>query len=305
METLRINLRQLEAFAATAEQESFTLAAQELYLTQSTVSAHIAALERALGARLIVRGARRRVTLTPEGKQTYRMARDILSRCRRLEALAGEDTGELSVGASTVPAQYLLPSIMAGFSQKNEDCRYVVKRDDSAGIHRLLADGMVRLGFVGAALDPKNYVYHTLTEDRLVLITAANDRFCGLRERGVSGRELLDEPMLLREETSGTERAMEAYLRRTGIPADALRVVARMENPESIKKSVARGMGVAVISQLAVREETAAGSLLEFDLDPEGVYRKIYVMWRKGVVLTRLEQSFAAYARAAAKAGNV
>ena len=72
---LEINLKQLEAFVTTAEYASFTKAAEALYLTQSTVSAHINALEEILQMRLIQRGARRRVQLTPEGKQAYNMAK--------------------------------------------------------------------------------------------------------------------------------------------------------------------------------------------------------------------------------------
>ena len=75
---LNINLKQLEAFVATAEFSSFTKAAEILYLTQSTVSAHISALENGLGVRLIRRGARQRVVLTKEGELVYREAKDIL-----------------------------------------------------------------------------------------------------------------------------------------------------------------------------------------------------------------------------------
>lgn len=78
---LNINLKQLEAFVATAEYSSFTKAAEELFLTQSTVSSHVSALETTLGVRLIQRSARQRVALTKEGEVVYREARDILDRC--------------------------------------------------------------------------------------------------------------------------------------------------------------------------------------------------------------------------------
>ena len=83
---LKINLKQLEAFVATAEFSSFTKASEELFLTQSTVSSHISALERILGVRLIQRGSRRRVQLTQEGKHAYEMAKEILNRCQTLRS---------------------------------------------------------------------------------------------------------------------------------------------------------------------------------------------------------------------------
>ena len=105
-----INLKQLEAFVSTADCASFTRAAEELYLTQSTVSSHISALEQQLNVRLIHRGARRRVRLTAEGERAYEMAKDILTRCQALQEFStAEEKSQLTLGASSVPAQYLLP----------------------------------------------------------------------------------------------------------------------------------------------------------------------------------------------------
>ena len=84
---LNINLKQLEAFVATAEYSSFTKAAEELFLTQSTVSSHISTLEKTLGIRLMQRSARQRVALTEEGERVYRDAKDILERCQALQDL--------------------------------------------------------------------------------------------------------------------------------------------------------------------------------------------------------------------------
>ena len=200
---LRINLKQLEAFVATAEFSSFTKAAEELFLTQSTVSAHIGALENALGIRLIQRGARQRVTLTKEGERVYREAREILDRCQGLEDMKSQDRErQLVIGASSVPGQCLMPEIMGDFLEKFPDCHYVQLRGDSARIHEYLAAGKANLGFVGIASNPKEYHYHSVAEDRLVLITPNQPAFRTLQEQGVSGLSLLDRPMILREENS-------------------------------------------------------------------------------------------------------
>ena len=299
---LKINLKQLEAFTATAEYGSFTRAAEELYLTQSTVSAHILALEETLGVQLILRGARRKLTLTEEGRRVYGAARDILDRCRLLQdPESTAQGGELSVGASTAPAQYLLPGLLSGFFQRYGDSRFLLRRGDSAQVHSLLTQGEVRIGVVGGALDRRMFTYQTLCDDRLVLVTAATERFRALKAQGLYGRDLLDEPFIVREETSGTRRVTEEYWKKHGISQDRMRVVACMDNPEAIRRSVAEGMGVSVMSELSVREEANAGKLLPFDLDESGFFRRIYLVWRKDVSLTRMEQAFVTYLRSELK----
>lgn len=293
---LEINLKQLEAFVTTAEFSSFTKAAEALYLTQSTVSAHINSLEQVLGVRLIQRGSRRRVQLTTEGKQAYDMAKEILNRCQSLQNLGNTiEQCQLAVGASSVPSQYLVPELMSGFLSKNPDSRYVLQRGDSDKIHRLLKQGDVRIGFVGAAQDRENYNYHVVTGDRLVLITANTESYRKLKYSGTSGRQLLHEPMILREVSSGTRKAMEAYLNRLGVPVRSLDLVAQIDNTEAIKSSVSRGIGVSVVSELTVREELESGKLLSFDLDSGGLFRNIYLTWRKDIVLTSVEKKFVDY----------
>lgn len=293
---MEINLKQLQAFVTTVENSSFTRAAQMLDLTQSTVSAHISALEENLGVRLIQRGSRRRIQLTQEGRQAYDLAREILSRCETLQNLSHIfEKNQLSVGASSVPAQYLLPELMSGFLTQYPDSRYVLTRGDSTRIHELLSGGEIRIGFVGAVSDREKCHYHAITGDRLVLITANNDFFGQLKLRGANGRELLTQPMILREETSGTRRAMETYLHRCNIPMRSLNLIAQIDNTEAIKSSVSRGIGVSVVSELTVREDVAAGRLLSFDLDAGGVFRNIYLSWRKDILLTDVEEKFVRY----------
>ena len=295
---LEINLKQLEAFVTTAEYSSFTKAAEALYLTQSTVSAHINSMEQILGVRLIQRGSRRRVQLTTEGRQAYDMAKEILNRCQTLQNLGNViEQCQLTVGASSVPSQYLVPELMSGFLSKNPDSRYMLQRGDSEKIHRLLKQGDVRIGFVGAAQNRDQYHYHVVAGDRLVLITANTERYRKLKKSGTTGRQLLHEPIILREVSSGTRKAMEAYLNRLGIPVRSLNLVAQIDNTEAIKSTVSRGIGVSVVSELTVREELESGKLLSFDLDSGGLFRSIYLCWRKDIVLTSAEKKFVEYVR--------
>ena len=290
---LKINLKQLEAFVATAEFSSFTKASEELLLKQSTVSSHINALESALGLRLILRGARQRVSLTPEGELIYREARDILDRCLALQEFKSQHSeNQLVIGASSVPGQCLLPEIMGDYLTICPDCRYVQLRGDSIRIHEFLAQRKANLGFVGIAADPKAYHYHPVAEDRLVLITANKEPYQSLHRQGASGLDLLHKPLILRERYSGTRQEMERYLLRLQIDPEKLNVIAQIDNPEAIRSSVSRGLGVSVMSVLAAREYLLSGRLLSFELGNQGAFRKIYLTWRKDAILSPAEQHF-------------
>ena len=290
---LKINLKQLEAFVATAEFSSFTKASEELFLTQSTVSSHISALESTLGVRLIQRSARQRVMLTKEGERVYREAKDILDRCQTLQDLKNQTrSNHLVIGASSVPGQCLTPEILGDFLDICPDCHYVQLRGDSIRIHQYLAQGKANLGFVGVAANPKEYHYHPIAEDRLVLITANKEPFRSLHSSGISGLELLDNPMILREENSGTRQEMEQFLRSQQIDPKDLHVVAQIDNPEAIRSSVSRGLGVSIMSVLAARDYLQTGRLLSFELGDRGAFRKIYLAWRKDALLSGPEQKF-------------
>ena len=290
---LKINLKQLEAFVLTAEFRSFTKAAEALYLTQSTVSSHVSALEATLELRLFRRGARQRVALTEAGERIYQEAREILNRCQALQDSSKHDrTTRLVIGASTVPGQCLLPELMARFLQQQPRTSFVQLLGDSLQIHAYLASEKAGLGFVGTAADPSQYHYHPVAEDRLVLITANREPYRTLHRQGVSGQSLLHHPMILREENSGTRQEMERFLLCQGISPEELRVVAQIDNPEAIRSGVSRGLGVSVMSVLAAGEDLRSGRLLAFELGDEGAHRTIYLTWRKDAFLTAMEQKF-------------
>ena len=290
---LNINLKQLEAFVTTAEYSSFTKAAEELFLTQSTVSSHISALEKTLGVRLIQRSARQRVTLSKEGEQVYRDAKEILDRCQALQDLKKQnDQNQLVIGASSVPGQCLMPEIMSDYLACCPDCHYIQLRGDSSRIHEFLAQRKANLGFVGIAANPKEYNYHPVAEDRLVLITANKEPYRTLHRQDASGLDLLHMPMILREENSGTRQEMERYLRNLQIAPEQMNVVAQIDNPEAIRSSVSRGLGISIMSVLAAREYLLSQRLLSFELGDQGAFRKIYLCWRKDALLSPGEQKF-------------
>lgn len=288
---LDISIRQLEVFVATAEYCSFTKAAEDLHLTQPTVSMHISTLEEMLHTCLIERGARKKVVLTEEGKRVYSVAKDILARVESLQE--GREAGEeelLRIGTSTVPAQYLLPKLLSGFVKKHPTVKYILRRGDSEHILSCLQKGEVRIGLTGYKNGDRSLIFQEIARDRLVLITENSEAFRTLREAGKKGQDLLHLPMIAREESSGTQHAADAFLQRLGVRSP--NIVARMDNPESIKMSVAEGMGVSVISDLAVSAEVKTGKLLAFPFGPQAEERKLYIVWPRDALLTPGELRF-------------
>ena len=294
---LDISIRQLEVFAATAEYCSFTKAAEDLHLTQSTVSMHIRTLEELLGACLIERGARKKVILTEEGKRVYSTAKDILSRMEALQEGRTEGREEpLRIGTSTVPAQYLLPKLLSGYMKKHPQTKYILRRGDSEQVLNCLKKGEVRIGFTGYKNRDRSLIFQEIARDHLVLITENSEPFRIMQEAGKKGQDLLHLPMIAREGSSGTQHAADAFLQRLGVREP--NIVARMDNPESIKISVGEGMGVSIISDLAVSAEVRAGKLLAFPFAPEAEERKLYVVWPKDTLLSAAELRFIQYVKA-------
>ena len=294
---LDISIRQLEVFVATAEYCSFTKAAEDLHLTQSTVSMHIRTLEEVLGACLIERGARKKVILTEEGKRVYSMAKDILSRVDALQERR-TDGGEelLRIGTSTVPAQYLLPKLLSGFLKKHSRVKYILRRGDSEHILECIQKGEVRIGLTGYRNGDRSLIFQEIARDHLVLITENSEAYRAMQAAGNTGKDLLDRPMIAREESSGTQHAADAFLQKLGLTEP--NIVARMDNPESIKMSVAEGIGVSLISDLAVSAEVKAGKLLAFPFSPQAEERKLYVVWPRDALLTSTELRFVQYVKA-------
>ena len=293
---LDISIRQLEAFVATAEYCSFTKAAEDLHLTQSTVSMHIRTLEQVLDTCLIERGARRKVVLTEEGKQVYSVAKDILGRLEALQEHRTEGKEEtLRIGTSTVPAQYLLPKLLSGFLKKHPQVKYILRRDDSEHILECLQKGEVRIGLTGYKNGDRSLIFQEIARDHLVVITENSEAFRSMQRSGKTGRDLLHLPMIAREESSGTQHAADAFLARMGVTEP--NIVARMDNPESIKMSVSEGMGVSLISDLAISAEVKAGKLLAFPFTPQPEERKLYIVWPKNALLSTAELRFVQYVK--------
>ena len=156
----------------------------------------------------------------------------------------------------------------------------------------MLKNGEISLGFVGAISEPNAVDYYPLAEDKLVLVTPNTPHYRQLQESGAYGRDLLTCPMVTREEGSGTDRSVQNYLRSLSLPPASLNIVARVDDPEAIKRMVIGGVGISILSALAVEQEVASGTLLAFEMDRSALKRDIYLITLRGQSFSRTEQKF-------------
>ncbi|MCB7304287.1 selenium metabolism-associated LysR family transcriptional regulator [Bariatricus massiliensis] len=290
-----MNLKQLEAFVYVADGGSFSKAARELYLTQPTVSAHISSLEKELNVRLFVRNTKE-VNLSEDGRLLYEYAKQMIELEEKIVDVFLEngkkDVKCITIAASTIPAQYILPEILARFSRQYPGEQFKMLEADSQQVVDKVASHMVEIGFTGTVLDKKHCKYVPFYQDELVVLMPNTERYQKILSQENSLLWMTEEPIIMREEGSGTRKEAEKLLKNCGLTVDGLNVVASMESTEAIKKSVKTGIGITVISKLAALEEIKAGSVLEFPMPSENKSRNLNLVYNKNFQLSPSAQRF-------------
>ena len=290
-----MNLKQLEAFVQVAEEGSFSKAAKELFLTQPTISAHIASLEKELNVRLFIRNTKE-VSLSEDGKELYKYAKPMMDLERKIEERfgSGEDTAKhcITIAASTVPAQYLLPEILKRYNEKYPKEQLKIVEMDSAQVVLRVIDHMVDVGLTGTTLEKKHCKYVSFYKDQLVVITPNTEKYRLGEESAGDISWICKESFIMREEGSGTRKEAEKQFARAGIDVGKLDVIASIENQETIKKSVTQGLGISVLSRLASKEEVEEGHMLAFPIPGADKGRDINLVYNKNYQLTRSAERF-------------
>lgn len=291
-----MNLKQIEAFVCVAELGSYSKAAKRMYLTQPTISAHIFSLEKELNKRLFVRNTKE-VYLTEDGRSLYKYAKEMVNLEQKiLEQFAGAAEAAdkvITIAASTIPSEYLLPEIILEFRRRYANEQIKIIETDSADVVAKIVDHVVDVGFTGTVLEKKHCVYIPFYKDELAIITPNTEKYRQLQTGEATDIGwLLQENIILREEGSGTRQEACKQLERAGVKPGSLRVVASIQNQETIKKSVMQGLGVSILSRLATKEEEAAGKLLTFKIPGAREGRELCLVYNKNYPLTRTVQRF-------------
>ena len=273
------DLRQLEVFCKVIELQGFSSAARAVNLAQASVSERIANLEAAVGTRLLDRLGRCTVP-TKAGELLYGKAQELLGKRREtvlaMEAFLGVKKGPLLIGASTIPGNFILPTLIGQFRQRFPEVTLTVKVGDTADIAGKVARGEVEAGFVGSTGGEPGLNYTRLWDDELVLVVPARHPWAGKASVGIN--DLLREPFVAREEGSGTQRSLLARIAEE-LPdgVNSLDVVCELGSSGAVKEAVKGGVGVAFISSRAVETEVRAGQLAKVVVRGIDIRRNFYL----------------------------
>jgi len=259
-----MDMKHLETFCKVAETGSFSRAGEAIYLTQPTVSGHIASLEQQMGLKLFDRLGRR-IALTNGGQIFYRYAKEILRlRDEALNAIYEFShllKGRITIGGSTIPGEYFLPKVMGKFQTQAPGISISLVIADSQQIIDMLRAGEIEVGVVGMRFNGEGVDAYPLFRDRVIIV--ASVQYPLVRRGEISWEELRAAPLLIRERGSGTRKAFEQHVAAAGLRLDDFRIIGEMGSSTAVKEGVKAGIGLGIISDLAVREEIEGGSITE------------------------------------------
>lgn len=279
----------LSVFLAVAEEGSFSGAAKKLDLTQPTVSFHIDNLEKKLGCPLVERTAKG-TTLTVYGEVLFAnlgKADALLKTAEsQLKAMVDGAAGRITIGASTVPAEYILPGLVAAFLKKNPGLEVDLRTGDSLAILEGFAAGQFPIAVVGSP-PGEGCKSRPLWQDELVLV--AHPALAASMGESPSLDKILSLPLVSRGQSSGSMRAVYSALSVRGFGRDRLRVAFQVGGNEALKAAIASQAGIGFISRWAVKEELAAGRIAVIPLPEVRIFRTFYAICRPPLLPTCVE----------------
>ena len=289
-----LDLYKLEIFYWVAELRSFSQAAELLSLRQPTISAHVQELEKSLGGKLLYR-VRGRVSLTPLGRMLLERAKNLLEFKREtiaaLEQFQGTLSGELWVGGSNIPGQYLLPPKLGAFVTKYPGVKPILRIGDSAGIVEDVLDGKVELGFVGFKRDDARLSFEKLWDDEMVLAVPQDHPWS--RRHSVRMSDLRAEKFISREGGSGTLGSFRQLLaKHRQSPDELLNIAMELGSTEAVKEALMAGFGISILSRISIRRELTEGSIVEVPIRGLSLKRDFYKVFHKRRPLHPIAQAF-------------
>ncbi len=270
-----MDVHHLKIFAAVYKNRSFSRASEELHISQPTISEHIKNLEHELDCKLFDRLGRS-IIPTPQAELILPKALHVVEEVAAIPDLLMEASstirGHLTIGASTIPGTYLLPVLASRFKKEHPKVSFEIRIHDTALITEMVTSHELLFGVVGAHVKHKQIILTPFFDDEL--ICAATPELA----QQCRQTDLESVPFLQREQGSGTRLVTEGFLAERGINKDSLQIAATLGSTAAIKEALKAGLGIAILSRMAIKEELAAGTLSEISLDGRAMTRSFYLM---------------------------
>jgi DNA-binding transcriptional LysR family regulator len=285
-----INLSELRVFVTAAEELNFSRAAQRLNLSQSAVSQNIQSIERAYDVELFIRHGRS-VQLSETGQAILPIARGMLNSVRVLEDALINARGDISsgiaIGCATTSGRYFVPNLLASFQGKYPHVRTRVMQTDRAQVVEGVLNQTYNLGVVGRKTEHRDIESQPLFEDRVIMIVPAHHPWAS--REVVSPQEVLEQPFVSRENSSGTTQILFDQLRQHGIGPENLNVVTELGDAEAVEMAVEKGIGITFISEVMAARSLALGRVKKISVEGFNLTQQIYLIRHKSETFTRAE----------------
>ncbi len=293
-----MDLRQLLTLRTVVDKGSFSHAAEELGISQPAVSFQIRALEDRIGQRLLDRSGRR-VTLTDAGRVVDAHARRLLAleeeMLRDVAGLSDHLSGPLILGSSTGPGELLLPHLLGGFKRENPEVEVSLVVQDTQTVCDRVLDDEIELGVVGAARPHRGLVFEPFVRDELVVICPPGHALA--KKKRITLADLAAQPLILQQRGSGVRAVLESAFRAAGIRMRDLEITLELGLQQSVRVAVLDGLGITVISRLAVDRDLAEGRLVAVEVEGAVLARDFSLVRHAGRTPSRVSEGFVQYAR--------
>jgi len=289
-----LDLHKLEIFYWVAEYKSFSQAAELLSLRQPTISTHVQELEQAVGGKLLYRMPGK-VSLTPLGLMLADRAANLLSFKREtiaaVEQFHGTLSGELWVGGSSIPGEYLLPQKLGEFTQKYPKVKPILRIGDSAGILADLLEGKVEIGYVGFRGDDTRLRFEKIWDDEMVVAVPKGHPWT--RRKAIAVADLRNEKFISREHGSGTLDSLRQLLaKRIRAGQEILNVTMELGSTEAVKEALMAGYGFSILSRISIQHELKDGNIVEVPIRGLKMERGFYQVLHSRRPIHPIAQTF-------------
>ena len=289
-----LNFHQLRIFYTVASAGSFSKASEELFISQPAVSVQVKSLEEFFGIPLIDRSGRA-LRLTDAGRVVFDHAQRLFNTSEAMvaavEELKGLQAGRLTIASSTTPGDYLLPELIGQFKGHYPQVEVALHITNTPGIVRRLLQHETDLGFVGDPLDHDELKVLPFRRDEIVVFARPSHRLA--RAARVRPEDIHGEEFVLREMGSATRKWAEEGLRGVGA---SYKVVMELGSNEAVKRAVAAGLGLGMLSRYALDMEVASGALCILNIHGLRSHRWLYLAHNRRAHLTRVQEAFIQFA---------
>ena len=294
-----ITIQQMESLIFLVEEGSFSRAAKRVFLTQPSLTKHIKNLEEAVNAKIVNR-ENMGISLTTEGKILYDYARRMIKLRDevREKILRAKDnnSGNIFVSASTIPATYILPYLLNDFKTLFPDIRAYIQANDSEETLGMILNNQAEIGFIGKKTLNKRLNVEPLWKDTLVLAIPVDHPW--RKRKDVTLDEISKEPYIIRETGSATRDIMEEYLlKNTDKSLFKFNIVCEIGSSESVKEAIIAGLGISILSIHAIKRELKQGTLIAMPIQDCTIQRYFYLIYKKQLSLMHHHKLFVKFVK--------